>query len=136
MQTISPTKTAELEFDETMIPAVGIAFCVEGTSRPVFSSAEKEFVMGRKVGETSGPLIDLSPFGGYHLGISRRHALIRRIGEGYEIMDLSSSNGTWLNEEQLEPNKVYPLVNGSQLRLGRMRFFVIYRSVLETRPKI
>jgi pSer/pThr/pTyr-binding forkhead associated (FHA) protein len=119
-----------------MVPAGGIAFYVEGTSRPVFSCSDKEFVVGRKVGETAGPLLDLSPFGGYHLGLSRRHALIRKIGHGYEIMDLSSSIGTWLNDERLAPNKTYPLANGSQLRLARMRFFVAYRSVLETNPKI
>ena len=136
MQIIHPTNTKELRIDQTMVPAGGIAFYVEGTSRPVFSCSDKEFVMGRKVGQTAGLLLDLAPFGGYHLGLSRRHALIRRIGEGYEIMDLSSSNGTWLNDERLEPNKAYPLASGSQLRLARMRFFVVYRTVLETSPKI
>ena len=136
MYTISPTKTGELRLDEAMVPAGGIAFYVEGTSRPVFSCSQKEFVVGRKVGETSGPLLDLAPFGGYHLGLSRRHALIRKIGEGYEITDLGSSNGTWLNDERLEPNKRYPLASGSQLRLARMRFFVVYRPVLESKAKI
>jgi FHA domain len=129
-------KAGEEVFDEAAIPVDGIAFYVDGISEPVFSNSKKEFIMGRKVEETSGELFDLSKIGGYHLGVSRRHALIRRTSSGYEVMDLSSSNGTWLNDERLIPNKAYPLARGSQLRLARVRLFVLYRSVTETEQKI
>jgi hypothetical protein len=133
MAILGAPKTADLRIDQKMIPQVGIAFFVEGTSRPVFSCSDREFVMGRKVGETHGTLLDLSPFGGYHLGVSRQHVLIRQVADGYEILDLASSNGTWLNDERLEPHKPHPLTNGAHLRLARMRFFVAYRSVVETK---
>jgi len=128
-------KVGELHFDESMIPFGGIAFYVGGTSKPIFSSFDSEFVIGRKVEETSENLLDLSRYGGYHLGISRRHATIRRTKSAYDVIDLASTNGTWLNDEQLVPNQPYSLVNGSQLRLARMRFFVLYRPVAETRAK-
>ena len=61
------------------------------------------------------------------MGISRHHAKIQRVAGGYEITDLESTNGTWVNEKRLTPNKPYPLSSGCLLRLGRMRLYVIYR---------
>jgi len=138
MQTKVMGKTGELHIDEATVPAGGIAIYVAGASNPVFLYSDKEFVIGRKVGEgeTSEALLDLSGLGGYLLGLSRRHVKIRRAEQGYQVIDLSSRNGTWLNNERLVPNKPYPLVSGSQLRLARMQFFVLYRRTLETNNKI
>jgi pSer/pThr/pTyr-binding forkhead associated (FHA) protein len=128
-------KSAAWLYDETVVPTGSIAIYVEGASKPVFSCSDDEFVIGRKVDDSSEALLDLSGLGGYHLGLSRRHAKIRRKGNGYEITDLSSSNGTWLNDERLTPNRPYPLANGSQLRLARMRLFIVFRPTLEPKPK-
>ena len=136
LQTPSFDKIAELAVDDSMIPANGIAIYVEGVAKPVFLYSSDEFVMGRRVGETAGILLDLSPLGGYHMGLSRRHALIQRTEHGYEITDLGSSNGTWVNNERLQPHRPYPLASGSQIRLARMRFLVLYRTVQETKQKV
>ncbi len=136
MQTKDTEKIRELLIDEAMVPVGGIALYVEGTSNPVFLYSGEEFVIGRKVDGTSESLLDLAPLGGYHLGLSRRHAMIRKTKHGYEVIDLSSSNGTWLNGERLIPNKSYPLATGSQLRLARMQFLVLYRPVAQTKQKI
>lgn len=137
-QTTITEKIGELFLEEAMIPAKGIAFYIQSTPKPIFSSSDEEFVIGRKVDgkEISKAFFDLSGFGAYHLGLSRRHAMIRRTELGYDVIDLSSSNGTWLNDERLIPNLPYPLTSGSQLRLARMRLFVIYRPVPETKKKI
>jgi pSer/pThr/pTyr-binding forkhead associated (FHA) protein len=137
-QTTITEKIGELFLEEAMIPAKGIAFYVESTPKPIFSSSDEEFVIGRKVDgkETSGVFLDLSGFGGYHLGLSRRHAMIRRTKLGYDVIDLSSSNGTWLNDERLIPNVPYPLISGSELRLARMRLFLLYRSIPQTKKKV
>jgi len=60
------------------------------------------------------------------MGVSRRHAIIRRAEFGFEIIDLTSRNGTWLNEKQLVPNRPYPFASGAQVRLGRMRLLIVY----------
>jgi hypothetical protein len=114
---------------EAVVPDSGIAFYVDGHSMPAYIDPEGEFVLGRKVGSTTEPLLDLAPFGGYSLGLSRRHATIRRTKDGYEIVDLGSVNGTWLNEERLVPHQPYPLSSGAHLRLGRMRVLVLYLPV-------
>lgn len=128
-------KVIDWFIDETVVPDSGIAVYVEGGFHPAYIDSRPEFVLGRKMGTTTEPLLDLSTLGGYESGLSRRHAVVRRSGYGYEVLDLGSVNGTWLNDERLIPHKPYPLASGSHLRLGRMRLFVLYRPIAETEPK-
>ena len=129
MPAVSPETLRVWSVDEKTIPENGIAFYIKGAREPAFVDARSEFVLGRKVGTTSEGLLDLAPFGGYHLGLSRRHAVIRRIEQGYEVLDLGSVNGTWLNHERLVPHKSYTLASGSHLRIGNMQLFVAYRPI-------
>lgn len=128
MQALSPDSMKIWSVDEETAPESGIAFYMKGGLKPVHIESRLEFVMGRKVGKTSEGLLDLAPLGGYHLGLSRRHAAIRRTQDGYEVLDLGSINGTWLNDERLVAHKSYPLTSGSHLRLGQMQLFVLFRS--------
>ncbi len=48
--------------------------------------------------------------------ISRRHAEIRKDEQGYRLVDLGSSNGTFVNAEQVTERR---LVNGDRVQLGR-----------------
>ena len=48
--------------------------------------------------------------------VSRRHAEIRRVGEGFVVGDLKSSNGTFLNDARVERAE---LANGDRIRIGR-----------------
>ena len=108
-------------------PKEGIAIYVREAALPIEVRTEREFTLGRLLtGDVEEHFIDLKPFGGYENGISRRHALIRRTERGYEILDLGSTNGTWLNKKRLTPEKPYPLHNGAQVRLGQLQIFVIY----------
>lgn len=124
-----------LLLDHTLIPLDGIAVYIAGTAKPVFLNSGEVFVIGRKIEETSEPFLDLTNLGGYLLGLSRRHAKVRRTAFGYELIDLSSTNGTWLNDKRLIPHRPYPLSSGSQLRLGRMRFVVLFRTPSEIKHK-
>jgi hypothetical protein len=136
MQALTPEMIREwlLEAEEkAAAPDRGIAIYVKGLAQPAYISTQEEFVLGRKVGTTPEMLLDLAPFGGYSLGISRRHVTIRRTGEGYEVLDLGSVNGTWLSEERLAPHIAYPLPSGSRLRLGRMQLLVLYQPLAENR---
>ena len=140
MQALTPEMFGYWSFKEAkevVIPDNGIAFYVEGRSDHAHIDYKGEFVLGRKSGTTSETtseiLLDLGPLGGFGLGLSRRHAVIRRTGGGYEVRDLGSVNGTWLNEEKLVPDKLYPLRSGAHLRLGRMRLLVLYKRFAETK---
>jgi hypothetical protein len=119
-------KIAETLIDEALIPDGGIAIYAAGTPNPVYLHVDKELVLGRQTEKKfDDSLLDLTALGGYQMGLSRRHAMIRKVETGYEIIDLASTNGSWLNDERLLPNKHYPLASGSQLRFGRMRLLIL-----------
>jgi hypothetical protein len=135
-QAVVPESIGDWSINKAAVPDHGIAVYIEGEFNPAYRDSREEFVIGRKT-ETSSlvseGLLDLAPRGGYAQGISRRHAVIQRTEHGYEILDLGSVNGTWLNDERLTPHKYYPLASGSHLRLGSMRLFVLYHPLTETK---
>jgi FHA domain len=131
-----PTENAGSLIDTALIPEGGIAIFIAGSLKPYYLTVDRELIIGRKTEKvTSGSFLDLSDLDGFNMGLSRRHALIRRTDSGYEIIDLSSTNGTWLNNERLIPNRCYPFASGSQLRAGRMRLFIFYQPVLVNMKK-
>lgn len=52
------------------------------------------------------------------LDVSRRHGEIRFIGNGYRLYDKDSTNGTFLNDEQLEPGGNRDIEDGDTIRFG------------------
>ncbi|WP_169926832.1 HD domain-containing phosphohydrolase [Massilia putida] len=60
--------------------------------------------------------------------ISRRHARLRRRGEAWSVEDLHSSNGTFVNDERLQPGSWHALVDGDELSLASTRF--VFRSMV------
>ena len=134
---VATAKLASLPIDDALMPEDGIAIYAEGMSKPAYLHFERELVLGRKGmdvdGTPNGSMLNLSELGGYQMGISRRHAMIRRTERGYEIIDLASTNGSWLNDERLVPNKSYPLSSGSQLQFGRMSLLILYHAFSKTK---
>ncbi|HJQ79825.1 MAG TPA: ATP-binding protein [Lacipirellulaceae bacterium] len=60
--------------------------------------------------------------------VSREHAEIRRRGDAVVIVDLDSSNGTFVNQRQIKEQE---LASGDQLQLGRT--LLLYTGVTEGR---
>ena len=56
-----------------------------------------------------------------HPEISRRHARIERDGEGWRVVDLNSTNGTWVNGERIE---TAPVSTGDEVAFADLRFSV------------
>ena len=52
--------------------------------------------------------------------ISRRHAVIERDENGYKIIDLSSSAGTFVNSQKLLPNTPFELEAGTRISFGNL----------------
>ncbi len=52
--------------------------------------------------------------------VSRRHAHIIRAKNGYFIVDLGSSNGTYVNDRLLPPQRPRLLRNGDQITIGEV----------------
>lgn len=53
---------------------------------------------------------------------SSRHAEIRPEGQGYSIVDLGSTNGTFVNEQRLAPNTPQTLNANDSIRIGDTHF--------------
>jgi hypothetical protein len=52
--------------------------------------------------------------------VSRLHAYVRHVN-GWVIADAGSKNGSWLDDQLLEPRREAPLLSGAVLRLGDVR---------------
>lgn len=133
LDTHTSPSASQLEsfIDARLIPEDGIGIHVAGDSKPLYVSIPEEIVIGRLTEATSASeseaFLDLTSMHAATMGVSRRHVMIKRTSSGYEVTDLSSRNGTWLNAERLAPNKPYPLASGSQLRIGHMRLLIMHR---------
>ena len=53
-------------------------------------------------------------------GVSRRHALINYDGEQYQVTDLKSTNGVFIDELRLSPETPHPWLPGENLRIGEV----------------
>jgi len=115
--------------DIALIPKDRLGIYVEGETKPYYVQIYNELIIGRPVDATLEAVLDLTDLNAANLGVSKRHILIKRTASGYEVIDLASRNGTWLNAGRLIPNKPYPLTSGSQIRLGKMQLRVMYTPV-------
>ena len=66
------------------------------------------------------PQLDLTGDGGVEMGVSRRHALIRKEEEKLVLVDKASVNGTWIDSERLVPDRAYALSEVTRVRFGRL----------------
>jgi hypothetical protein len=85
--------------------------------------AELEFVSGPLVGQTVGLDRDVTTIGSVagntvlltDTGVSRKHIGIKRVDSGYELADLGSTNGVYVNGEKVARRK---LEVGDVIRVG------------------
>ena len=54
--------------------------------------------------------------------VSRRHAEVRRTSAGYEVVDVGSLNGTYLNRERVERAELH---EGDELQIGTFKLLVL-----------
>ena len=110
-----------------------------GTARLAFKFIKKgdimplpgigDFVLGRvSKGQTILPDLDLGPYEALETGVSRIHALIHITLNSVSITDLGSSNGTYINEEQLKNHVQHKVKNKDMIRLGRLQMQAIMKS--------
>ncbi len=119
----------ETFIDMAQIPEDGLGIYVAGESKPFYVHIYKKLVLGRATESSLEAILDLTDLNAANLGVSRRHAMLQRSETGFEVVDLASRNGSWLNAERLIPNKPYPFASGSQLRIGQMRLLIMYHPV-------
>jgi GAF domain-containing protein len=78
-------------------------------------------ILGRDENEPG--LIDLRQFG-MEEGVSRQHALLRPTSSNLYILDLGSTNGTFLNGHSVGINTPHIITNGDTISLGNLQMTV------------
>lgn len=89
-------------------------------------SERNEFTMGRlSENQPIEPDIDLTPFKAFDNGVSRLHAVIRKSEGNVVLVDLGSSNGTYVNGLRIMPNIEQPLRHGDIVALGKLKMQIV-----------
>jgi pSer/pThr/pTyr-binding forkhead associated (FHA) protein len=85
---------------------------------------EKGLIIGRtqKKGVAD---IDLGPHGALDAGVSRQHAHLFLKGTTWQIDDLGSMNGTFVNETKIQSGVPVSLKNGDVIRCGKLSFIFL-----------
>jgi ABC-type multidrug transport system ATPase subunit len=122
----APARTAVLPAPTAVLPApaggsggLPPAVAVAGRTPAAEHSAEQRIRIGRAP-DNDITLADLL--------VSRHHAEIRRSGDGYQVVDLGSRNGTYVNGRQVPTAALDP---GDLLAIGRHQFVFDGRRVQE-----
>jgi len=79
-------------------------------------------VLGRTKGTFASVLGRLSH-------ISGSHCQILKVNGAWSIMDLGSTNGTFINGAKLNPNTAVPLSNGAKVKLADIEFIISMESI-------
>ena len=103
---------------------ISLYFLDSGQILPV--SDRTEFTLGRiSDNQPIMPDVDLTPYQAFDHGVSRLHAVIRLLNGQVTVMDLGSSNGSYLNGVRLIPNIDSHLGHGDILALGKFKIQII-----------
>jgi len=85
-----------------------------------------EFTLGRSAeGQPIVPDVDLSSYNAYANGVSRLHAAIKLVNNRIVVVDLGSSNGTYLNGVRLSPYIETSVSHGDLIYLGKLKIQVL-----------
>lgn len=114
------------------VPLDTLGLFIMNSEYLVVVEGAEEVTLGRCMENNGGTsvAIDLTPYGGAVLGVSRQHAAILIFHGMYLLQDVGSSNGTWLNEVRLPRYIFRTLEHGDVIRLGQLTIHVVFH-----RPK-
>jgi hypothetical protein len=91
---------------------------------PLIVENSEAVYLGRFAQVPTASSVDLTQYDAAELGVSRSHARITWTEGIYELEDLASSNGTWLNYQRLAYGKSYELHNGDIILLGQLQLTI------------
>jgi len=131
------TKVFDREIIETIKPANNqdmlyarpwrVSFCIVPSKVEIVFEVNETLQIGRSPKPDSYfDGLDLSPFNGYEMGVSRLHAEISLQNEKIILVDKGSANGTLLNQQRLEPDAAYIVKHGDDIHFGNMPVHVYF----------
>ncbi len=82
-----------------------------------------DVVFGRGSDGADAADLDMTVLDAHKLGVSRRHALLRPTAKHLYLIDLDSTNGTFINGLQIK-GRAQPLLKGDHISLGKLNMSV------------
>ena len=105
----------ELEIDLDELPAgVGMLVVTRGPNSGSRYALDDPLVTAGRHPDSMIFLDDIT--------VSRRHAEVRRLEDGYQVADVGSLNGTYLNRERVESAT---LTDGDELQIGTFKLLFL-----------
>lgn len=118
-QKLRPAVDDSQRLESGTVPSTVYFVLPDGSEHPV--NTDSDVVIGRQPREDDPPVtVDLEGFDGHDLGVSRHHAMIKRIKDNLVLVDLDSINGTFINGERAMPLKRYNIMDGDTVTIGRL----------------
>ena len=113
---------AQLEYERARQSTAWISLHLLDSGHILAFSDRQEFSIGRfSENQPVEPDVDLTIYKAFENGVSRLHTMIRHNKDGVSIVDLGSSNGTYINGNRIMPNVPQPLHHGDIVALGRLK---------------
>lgn len=113
--------------DQSNIRPWRVSFSIQTSKVELVFEVNNSIYVGRSTRpEQPFEGIDLSPFNGYELGVSRLHAEINLQNEQITLTDKGSANGTLLNQQRLKKDTPYMVKNGDEIRFGNMSVYIYF----------
>lgn len=104
-----------------------ITLRIRGMAEHVALREDTPVLMGRAdVKSGFYPDINLMPYGAKERGVSREHAHLHLNEGNVYVTDLGSANGTFVENQQINPNQPRRLRDGEEFFLGQLAVQIIY----------
>jgi pSer/pThr/pTyr-binding forkhead associated (FHA) protein len=109
----SPAEELEIDLDQ-LPPGVGMLVVTRGPNSGSKYALDEPLTTAGRHPDSVIFLDDIT--------VSRRHAEVRQIPQGYEVADVGSLNGTYLNRERVEKAT---LADGDELQIGTFKLLFL-----------
>jgi pSer/pThr/pTyr-binding forkhead associated (FHA) protein len=123
----TPSAPASASDNGSDQPGEAIVLYFLGSQEPLTVQPRAEIIIGRSVMGESESVLDLTPYGADEKGVSRKHAKIIYKEGKYHLVDLESTNGTWVNEQKLTATEVRMLHSTDMIRFGNLSMFIYFK---------
>ena len=137
-QATIPTRRVENDPDESSAKSTWgsarfqqgstIILHIHDAADPVTIAPSSRVIFGRTDNNSTFiPDVDFSPYGALEKGVSRQHAALEINEDTLMLLDVGSSNGTFLNGQRLLPNQPRVLRDGDEVRLGKLITHIYFK---------